>query len=118
MNNFWWQYIIFCREAGCHKTKIEYKPKMDEIVAAMNLSAECHQHIQINCTGVPLGNFSWWTDRENEKHHYWDGDFSDKKDGCKCRTGESGCNPNLYGVKVNFDNLKSNSTDSSHSTSI
>ena len=89
-----------CEESGCHKTQLEYALKIEEIVAAMELSAECHQSIMTNCTFAPLKNVAWWTDRENQRRHYWDGDFLDGKNDCKCATEQSGCTPNIFGQKV------------------
>jgi len=77
---------------------------MDQIVALIDISENCEQHVVNNCTNNILSDVAWWTDRAGNDIQYWDGDHPIGTEGCKCSLDGTGCALNGLGEEVR--NLK------------
>ena len=65
------------------------------------LSSHCEQGIHHNCNSNPLTGVSSWTDINNKKNHYWDGNHASSHTGCSCALNNS-CDPGFIRNNANF----------------
>ncbi|XP_019763354.2 neurexin-4 isoform X1 [Dendroctonus ponderosae] len=88
------------QEPGSFIQDIQYEADDDQIVALINRSSTCTQHIQYACKEARLFSspseeqqfqpFSWWVSRKNQKMDYWGGGLPGSR---KCECGVLGtCN--------------------------
>ncbi|XP_066260020.1 neurexin-4 isoform X2 [Euwallacea similis] len=88
------------QDPGSFVQDIQYEANEDQIIALLNRSTTCTQHIQYACKQARLFNspseeqrfqpFSWWVSRKNQKMDYWGGGLPGSR---KCECGVMGtCN--------------------------
>lgn len=80
-------------EAGSFSQNIHYEADDDQIVALINRSSTCKQHIQYACKRAKLFNspidprnfrpYSWWVSRNNQRMDYWGGGLPGTRK-CEC----------------------------------
>ena len=80
--------------------KNSVKVQMEKIVALMEISENCQQHMVNNCSNNILSDFGWWTDRDGNQIKYWDGNHPIGTEGCKCSLDGTGCTLNNLGQEV------------------
>ncbi|XP_057375243.1 uncharacterized protein LOC130696180 [Daphnia carinata] len=88
-----------CRPAGCYSRPIVYSGgSLNQMKALSEISANCHQTIQVNCLGGPLTvnsiDYAWWNDVNNKKQTFWSG--SDESiHTCQCGSENKCVRPDL-----------------------
>ncbi|CAG0896632.1 unnamed protein product [Darwinula stevensoni] len=87
-----------CADPGCHNHSIRYGSTMKQMVALINQSKSCEQHIRYDCltTALTTGDihYAWWVDRHGEPQYYWDGSNKGKHI-CKCHLSGNCIDSNL-----------------------
>ncbi|KAI9561346.1 hypothetical protein GHT06_012303 [Daphnia sinensis] len=67
-----------CSNAGCYSRSIVYNGgSLKQMKALAEISANCHQTIQVNCLGGPFTvngiDYAWWNDVSGTKQNFWSG---------------------------------------------
>ncbi|XP_046633665.1 uncharacterized protein LOC124313039 [Daphnia pulicaria] len=67
-----------CTDPGCYSRSILYQNTTAKQAKALaEISAECHQTIQVNCLGGPFTvegiDYAWWNDVDGEIQTFWSG---------------------------------------------
>ncbi|KAL1514303.1 hypothetical protein ABEB36_003581 [Hypothenemus hampei] len=85
--------VIGFQEPGSFIQDIQYEADDDQILALINRSSTCNQHIQYACKHARLFNspseehkfqpFSWWVSRKNQKMDYWGSSLPGSRK-CEC----------------------------------
>ncbi|CAG0902027.1 unnamed protein product [Darwinula stevensoni] len=80
-----------CPHPGCYNRSLRYDSSMKQMVALIQQSQSCEQHITYDCFSSALTtgviHYAWWVDRHGEPQYYWDGSKAGQH---KCNCGLSG----------------------------
>ncbi|EFX87243.1 hypothetical protein DAPPUDRAFT_97326 [Daphnia pulex] len=76
-----------CADPGCYSRTISYNASSRQMLALVELSAECHQSIKYDCNFAPLEfndiTYAWWNDRNGNSKFFWTGGNTDVHT-CQC----------------------------------
>ena len=73
-------------EKGSYARQIVYEEDFASIVSIVDASDSCEQKIEAKCYNSIINNYSWFTDRSNNKIQFWAGG---QVAGCKCAIDSS-----------------------------
>ncbi|XP_057373146.1 uncharacterized protein LOC130694024 [Daphnia carinata] len=66
-----------CAGPGCYSKAVNYAASNRQMLALVELSAQCYQSIKYDCNNAPLElngvSYAWWNDKYGIPQYYWAG---------------------------------------------
>ena len=73
-------------QRGSYRRQILYEADFESIIKLVDASDSCEQRIEATCYNSIISQYSWFTDRNNDRISYWAGG---QGTGCKCKIDNS-----------------------------